>query len=265
MNHPDRMLGLLKEAAQTYQPELEEKLRVRLNGRETRILDWLLVQYQNEQKRRWYDPCHILFSTIFALDLIEQERLDRLVVTGIMLHDIGYFAIDDKTQWDSLESRITHMQEGTVLVARVLYEQGFTAVELEKVLGMIAVHDNPYIGIEIKGKDRLGLRDSDRVWVMHPLSFYKDLLSKPERYKCPREFLLDRLVQFYGREQPFGSEWTITEDRIEKNAHRIEIPTYALTREYVTKQFTSRIQELGNSDFMRDVEGFKQYLAVQIQ
>jgi len=36
--------------------------------------------------------------------------------------------------------------------------------------------DNPYLGIEIEGKDRLGLRDCDRVWVMHLLSFYKELL-----------------------------------------------------------------------------------------
>lgn len=96
---------------------------------------------------------------------------------------------------------------------------------------------------------------------MHLLSFCKDLISKPERYENPREFLHDRLAQFYGREQPFGSEWMVTVDRIKKNARRIELPTYAFTQEYLTKLFASRIQELGNPDLLRDVDVFKQYLA----
>ena len=35
-----------------------------------------------------------------------------------------------------------------------------------KIVGMISVHDNPYIGIPVQGKDRLALRDCDRIWVM---------------------------------------------------------------------------------------------------
>ena len=65
MAHPEWLLGLLKEAAEVYQPELEKELRVRLNDREAQILDWLLLQYQDEDKRRWYDPCrpeHALFA-----------------------------------------------------------------------------------------------------------------------------------------------------------------------------------------------------------
>src|SRR3989304_1878741 len=106
MNNHDEMIGLLKEVAENHQPKLEKKLRAKLNGREDKILDWLLLQYQDQGKRRWYDPYHILFSTDFALDLVEVEKLDRLIVAGIMLHDIGYFAIEDKTQWNSPESRI---------------------------------------------------------------------------------------------------------------------------------------------------------------
>lgn len=260
----DIIINLLKEAAAAHQDELAEKVRVRLDEREQHLFQWLMEQYQDETKRRWYDPYHIWFSTNFALDLIEAEKLDRLIVSGIMLHDIGYFAIKDKTQWSSAESRITHMQEGVALAAKVLSEHGFTPTELEKVLGMIAVHDNPYLGIEIHGPDRLGLRDCDKIWVMHLLSFYKDMVSKPERYEQPKEYLHDRIIQFYGWEQPFGAEWAVTIDKIRQNVQRIEIPTYPITRQYVKRQFDNRLRELQNGDLLGNSDKFRAYLSDQL-
>jgi hypothetical protein len=254
---------LLKQAAVVYQRKLEKEVRPRLNEREQRLLQWLLEQYQDESKKRWYDPCHILYSTNFALDLVEAEGLDRLIVSGILLHDIGYFAIPDKS-WSSPHSRITHMQEGTALAARVLAENGFTPTELEKVIGMIAVHDNPYLGIAIEGQDRLGLRDCDRIWVMHILSFNKDVTSKQNRFDQPREYLHDRLTQFYGWDQPFGEAWTVTIAKIKKNAARIEPPTYGLTRQQIRQQFERRIQELQNEELLYNADKFRAFLSGQI-
>lgn len=71
---------------------LEEKL----NERERKVFKWLFNEYKDLSKRCWFDPHHIIFSTNFALNLVEEENLDRLVVTAIILHDIGYFAIADK-------------------------------------------------------------------------------------------------------------------------------------------------------------------------
>lgn len=260
MSHIIDLTEILRKAAQTHLLKLEMTVRQQLEKREQRVLDWLLRQYEDERMRRWYDPYHVLFSTSFVLDLIVRENLDRLIVPGILLHDIGYFALEDKTQWSSSESRITHMQEGVALAARVLSENGFVPYELEKVLGMIAVHDNPYIGIAIRGKDRLGLRDGDRIWVMHALSFYKDLAAKPERLHQPNEFLHDRMVQFYGWNQPFGDGWVVTLDRLKKNALRIEVPTYNYTRNYITSQFNFRVQELLQLDILHTSERFEKYL-----
>lgn len=116
------LLNALKELAVNHQSKLEKKLISRLDEREHRIFEWLFSQYLDENKRRWYDPYHILFSTNFAIDLVKAEKLSRLIVTGIMLHDIGYFAIEDKTNWSNPENRITHMQEGSALAARVLFD-----------------------------------------------------------------------------------------------------------------------------------------------
>lgn len=261
----EEILLLLKQAAEAHQHELEERVKGKLVDKERRILAWLFQQYADESKKRWYDPYHVLFSTDFALTLVAEEKLDRLIVTAIMLHDIGYFAIEDKTQWSSPDSRVIHMQEGAALAARVLCENDFTPVAIEEIVGMVAVHDNPYIGIPIRGDVRLGLRDCDRVWVMHMLSFYKDWTSKHKKYKHPKEFLHDRMVQFYGWEHPFkGDEWRVTIDILKRNASRIEIPAYPLTKKYVQGQFEQRVQELEDDDLFSNVDKLREHLSDQI-
>jgi len=261
----ETILQVLKRAADSHQQELKEMVIGRLDDRERQVLAWLFEQYEDENKRRWYDPCHVLFSTDFALALVEEEGCARSIVTAIVLHDIGYFAIEDKTQWSSPNSRIIHMQEGAALAARVLCENGFSATEIEEIVGMIAVHDNPYIGIPIRGNVRLEMRDCDRIWVMHVLSFYKDWTSKHRAYAHPKDFLHDRMIQFYGREHPFDKdEWRVDTDIVEKNAARIETPARPLTRKVVQRQFEQRIQELRDDGLLNDVNGFRTYLASQI-
>ena len=260
----ETILQVLKQAADAHQHKLKEMLIEKLDDRERQVLAWLFKQYEDEDKKRWYDPCHVLFSTDFALALVA-EGCERSIVTAIMLHDIGYFALEDKTQWSNPNSRIIHMQEGAALAARVLRKIGYTAKEMEKIVGMIAVHDNPYIGIPIRGDVRLCLRDCDRIWVMHVLSFYKDWTSKHRAYTHPREFLHDRMIQFYGSEHPLEEdEWRLDTDILKKNAARIETPARPLTRKVVQRQFEQRIQELRDDELLTDVNGFRTYLASQI-
>ena len=102
----DTIWRLLRQAAESHQSKLEERVEKSLCDREKRILQWLFQQYEDKSKKRWYDPYHVLFSSDFALSLVEEVQLDRSMLTAIMLHDIGYFAIPDKTQWDSPDSRI---------------------------------------------------------------------------------------------------------------------------------------------------------------
>ena len=99
---------------------------------------------------------------------------------------------------------------------------------------------------------------------MHILSFYKDVTSKTERYEQPREYLHDRMVQFYSRDQPFEDEWAVSLAKMRKNIQRIEFPVYDFTRKYVKRQFDQRIQELQDSDLLYDVDRFKPYLYDQI-
>ena len=249
MLEADKLVAILESVARIHEPNLEATLRSKLMSREREVLDWLMKQYQDVNKRRWYDPLHILFSTNFAIGLADAENISRLIVTGTLLHDIGYFAIEDKNNWSNHQARITHMQEGTALAAGVLVDCGYTRDEIVEVLGMIAVHDNPYLGIDIHGKARLGMRDCDRVWVMHMASFYKDVASRDDRMLSPGRFLTDRVIQFYGWAHPFENIGLVSIEQVKRNAQRIEVPTFAHTQALIFQQFESRISELDTGIF----------------
>lgn len=229
---PEGMLARLQAMADDRQADLEAGLRPRLDDREQRVLDWVLARFRDPSRRRWWDPHHALFSAAFACELVAAEGLDRLVVPATLLHDAGYGAIADKGRWDSRESRILHQQEGTPLAARALAECGYSPAELETAVGMVAVHDNPYLGIAIHGRDRLGVRDCDRAWVLCALSFYREVAAAAERWARPGEYLQERAAQF--QEAGPGAA---------PDPHR-EVPTYRLTRERVLGQIERRAAEL---------------------
>jgi hypothetical protein len=261
----DRLLELLKEVAKqktdTWRGAFDSHLSREAKSlkKHVEILTIYKLVFRDFEKaddNRWYDPYHILFSTGFALRLVHAEKSSlpsiELIVPAILLHDTGYYAVQDKSQWSGKDSRIIHMQEGAARAAGVLWEHGqsFTSEDVERIIGMIAVHDNPYLEIAI-GEDplRRALRDCDRVWVMHALSFYKDWAHKKSDYPGGIvDFLVDRAVQFYGKQFPDWLEKSFGQpspDLVEKNRKRIEQPDFTLTRTLIDQLFRRRIEEIG--------------------
>jgi len=235
------LIEVLKETANKFQPKLFGQLKTKLNEKESKILDRLFGTFYRKEKikGRWWDPYHVLLSASFAVEL---ERTTPLisVVPAILLHDIGYYAIEDKNNWDASQSRIIHMQEGTGPSAEILIRCGYGPWEIKTIIGGIASHDNEYLGIKIKDLYRLGLRDADRAWVMHPLSFYKDYILK--KNKNPEFSLQDlfkkRVTSFYGREETLPvSGW----ERIDG----LSQPPYTdLAKQWRDRQFRYLWQEI---------------------
>ncbi len=211
--------------------------------------EWVIGEYSDPAKRRWYDPLHIAYSTQFALDLVEAGEADELVIPAILLHDMGYFAITDKDAWNRPEVRITHMQEGAALAAEQLARHGFTPAELGRVVGMVATHDNPYLGYPLAGHDRLALRDCDRAWVMHCVSFYKDWSSKqaPDPNINVHRLLAVRRVHFFGDEARGDESWGVDDSVWQEAASRTERPALGATREKIERLFERRRAELAGS------------------
>jgi hypothetical protein len=262
----DEVLTILRRLAAETAPPLWRAVDERIERSFPRIgplARWVQLQYADDSRCRWYDSLHIAFAADFTLDLLEGGLGDESLLAGVLLHDIGYMAIPDKEVWNRPEVRVTHMQEGAAMAAGILAEQGFSPAEIRHVVGLVATHDNPYLGYPLAGESRLTLRDCDRVWVMHLASFYKDWASKPvgDPNRDPHRLLAVRWAQFHGAEPtPLAAAWRVGLDVATEAAPRVEVPHLAFTRERVDWLFERRREEMADPAFLRDHATFEDRL-----
>jgi len=235
------VVQVLKETADKFQPELFKRVRGELGSRDLSVLDYIFERYyrKDEMGGRWYDPYHILFSTPFAVQLVETHaHVSPLIIPAIILHDIGYRVLTNeaKANWNAAQNRIIHMQEGAGPSAQILVQNGFGALEVGITVGMVASHDNIYLDILTeRNPDRLAIRDADRMWVMHFLSFYKDWVSGPE------DISLTGLLE------------------IRKDSIRgVRGPATDLAQEWLSEQFRMRFREI-SANIIRDKDVFQKY------
>ncbi len=195
-------IEVLKEAVVRSQPELFQLVRERLDDRGQKLLDYVFEQYYLGDKMmgRWYDPYHVLYSTRFALVLERtDEKISPLIVPSIILHDIGYCALLDKTNLNNSQGRILHMQEGAAIAAKSLAEiGGFNPFEIGISVEMVATHDNWILDIPTTDPDRLALIDADKIFVMSFISFHKDWVGEEGKNLSIQEFFDSRRHSFYG-------------------------------------------------------------------
>ena len=267
------VIKVLKEVAGEFLPELFQRVRTELGelgARNLRLLDYVFVRYyyqKDEMGGRWYDPYHVAYSTLFAVKLVQAREASPLIVPGIILHDIGYYSpLVDKENWASKNNRIIHMQEGSGMAAEILITNGgFDASEVGAIVGMVVSHDNGYLGITTKDPDRLALRDADRIWVMHPLSFYKDWSSKHQ--KGEELSLLDlfrsRLISFYGPEEVYSVEWGRVANPDKEDVSQSP-PSTNLAKEWRDRQFAAHWQEI-QQNILSSREVFQKHIEEHIR
>lgn len=266
MIEPTLMDGLLKQVIAEREPWIWRSVRERISTghrRFERLVDWVIREYSDASKRRWYDPLHIAYSTSFALDLVEAGEADEWLLPGILLHDMGYFAITDKDAWNRPDVRVTHMQEGAAIAAEVLSQHCFAPHEIGHVVGLVATHDNPYLGYALTDVRRLALRDCDRVWVMHLVSFYKDWSNKkPPDPNCDvRRLLAIRRVHFWGvAAAQADARWGVDAEIAAEGAGRVEVPYLSTTRTKIDRLFERRRGELNDQRLWEDGGAFLEYV-----
>lgn len=264
---PDNLIQLLRTVAESKKHRWRGDLDARLDQQSpaldlrdeiAAIYHRVFCDFESPDDSRWYDPYHILFSTSFALRLVQalKDSIPRieLIIPAVLLHDVGYYAVPDKTQWSGKQSRTVHMQEGAARSARVLWEcaSRLKPEDVEDIVGMVAVHDNPYIDLPLGPTDlRRALRDCDRVWVMHALSFYKDWHHKEADYLDNSEgiedFLADRTVQFFDDQAPGCLPDRLHQSLpalVDRNRRRVEEPHFALTKRCVEMLVERRWEEI---------------------
>lgn len=254
----EELLAVLKELAEKFKPQIIDNAKKAIDATHRDALplfDYVFRVYysKTDSGGRWYDPYHVAYSVIFAAELVNALEVSSLIIPSIILHDIGYHSPwVDKEAWSSKNSRIIHMQEGAALAIEILSKSGgqYTDTMLGEIVGMVASHDNSYLGIVTSDPHRLALRDCDRAWVMHPLSFYKDWIVQRGReggFFLSDLFLFQsRLTSFYGPEEPYPPKWGPKgwfdfEDMIQPP------PFTELAEQWRDRQFAARFQEIQNN------------------
>jgi len=264
------MLDVLKELAEKYKPQLVEKVREELRGfhpRYLRMFDYVYKEFYSEVVLgRWYDPYHISQATLFTVQLVKRKEAPEINIVKAIGHDNGYRLLADKEAWTSSHSRILHQQEGAAVMAELLAEsKEFSANEIGRVVRDVGKHDNGYLGILAQDPELLALIDADRAWVMHPLSFYKDWLSKIGKGEdlSLLELFQSRLTSFYGYREVYPSEWGKIEKPDKEDA--VQFPPFTkLAREWRDRQFKARFQEIQNS-IARDAAIFRKTITSHIE
>jgi HD superfamily phosphodiesterase len=133
------------------------------------------------------------------IEICERTGASRDLVVAAVLHDIGYAGLKipgtlEGAKWDSKDVRETHMAAGAEMSKKYLRElQAEGALELtseriEKLVEIIATHDNPYIGKPLNEQEALLHRDADRAFVISAVSFWKDYLAYLSDAKHTKRF-----------------------------------------------------------------------------
>ena len=100
-------------------------------------------------------------------ELIKNEGGDeKVLVTAIYLHDIGYGELIDKNY--SLDDRLAvkekHMEIGAARASNICEELGYEKEEIKKISHLIEVHDNYD---ELKEKDEILVMEADSLALLN--------------------------------------------------------------------------------------------------
>ncbi|WP_291786694.1 HD domain-containing protein [Cecembia sp.] len=115
---------------------------------------------------------HIPLSYRFALELMEHypEVNQAVVAAGIILHDIGWYAIDEEEIFEkgfsgpdllTSDVRYLHESEGVNYAKPLLASLGYEEDFIEKVCTIIDGHDTRNFA---KSKEDEIVRDADKLW-----------------------------------------------------------------------------------------------------
>lgn len=258
-----QMLTILEDAITELAPGFHRQVRSGLAGAYKPIWDLALPLYK--KAGRFYDLWHIPFSTRCMQKLCEIESLNTNVfIPAVILHDIGYSAMTGKDvrigNIDAVGDRELHMQFGAQQAIRLFAENdGFSLSddEQKKIIQLIEIHDNPYIGKKLMTKEQKLFRDADRIYVLSFSSFTKDYLRKVADTPSltPQILLSQRISSFHGDDMPlkFGK------DGFEAQTKHIEPLESTCSQQFNEDQIVARQDDIEKKFFEYSLEQFRVY------
>ena len=182
----------------------------------------------------WYRPIHNVIVPYAMLEICNETSASSDLVLAAILHDVGYAGLKlpgtlSGSAWDTKDARESHMAASAVMSRTFLNElRDKGAVDLsderiDKLVDIIATHDNPYIGKPLEDREALLHRDADRAFVISAVSFWKDYIAylsderKMPKFSdsgvvlSPQQFLKLREASFLSDESNEMSRYTTYE------------------------------------------------------
>ncbi|KYK34773.1 MAG: UPF0175 family protein [Theionarchaea archaeon] len=179
-----------------------------------------------EDEESYGDLPHTLYVFEIMMELVFSEKCspDEVTIglTAALLHDIGYAVMaesgyDVSHGFQKADMRVGHMKEGAVFVKELLrnpeFELYYTDDQIQRICGIIEVHDNPSVpyekdGVKYKGvpldiTDRLLYmhREADRMWMSSEEGFDNDFRGRLEHGETTPEEHLKWVVNSHTREK----------------------------------------------------------------
>jgi len=180
------ILHTLQSAADVAFPKCATLLDAHLSDTERQVLSF--VNSQPFGGGSWYRPIHNLVVTMAMIKICKGADANRDLVLAAILHDVGYSALEmpgtlQGAAWEGTDMRLAHMAAGRAMSERYLQQLLDTGTlsmsdeRLQKILSIIATHDDPYVGKPLSDKEALLHRDADRLFVLSCVSFWKDYIA----------------------------------------------------------------------------------------
>src|SRR5262249_46639053 len=106
----------------------------------------------------------------------QYQEYRAILIPAIILHDIGWSAIGENkhTQWSAQELRRGHMEVGAQLAEHVLSMVAYSPILTQRVVHLVAHHDDQYLGRDPETREEIIHRDADACFIFTFLSFWKD-------------------------------------------------------------------------------------------
>jgi hypothetical protein len=145
-----------------------------------------------------------MMDLVFSEDCSPDDTAVGL--SAALLHDIGYALLAERGDnvshnFQKADMRIGHMKAGAVYVKELLKSEGdvYTDDQIQRIAGIIKVHDNPSVSYEKEGVHYKGVpldytdrvlymhREADRMWMSSREGFDNDFRGRLQHGKTSPE------------------------------------------------------------------------------
>jgi len=117
---------------------------MKLDQKLEKELKLIVVEHLGKGRPGWDIP-HTLASVYWMIKLIKtEEGNEKILVTVMYLHDIGYFKFNEKCTFDDvMAAKEEHMKVGAKESEKILKELSrYSSSEIKQIVHLVRVHDS---------------------------------------------------------------------------------------------------------------------------